>query len=260
MKLNYMIPHDKLYVHMPYARLMHNLEEFCQSGTNCEIYITAQGIDSSDKKEFKKINTTFDKYNLKKSIHSCFMDLNPGSMDEEIRKISFKRLKQCLDICAELKADRMVAHTHFSPIFYKSQKKRWIEDSLKVWEPLSKHANKNGIAIAIENSLDDSCWAVLEILKRVQDFKACFDIAHYNVFSPLGWQGELEKYPKGAILEVHISDNKGDFDQHLPLGEGNIDFKKFFKLLNDKKIEPFITIEPHDKEGMIKGLEYIKNL
>jgi sugar phosphate isomerase/epimerase len=251
------IPHDKLYIHMPYARLRDNLEEFCRLKVNCEIYIDADALDTMTKSRIELINTTFDKYNINKSIHGAFMDLNPGSADKQIRQVSFNRFKQCIDMCAKLKARRMVTHTFFYPIFYKSRKKQWLDDSLQVWQPISEYAKEKGVSIAIENSLDDSPWATLELLNKIKSFKACFDIAHYNVFSPIGWEEELLKYPQDSIIEAHLSDNQGKADEHLALGEGAIDFKKFFKILGDRKPTPYFTIEPHDKEGMLKGLKYI---
>ncbi len=255
-----MIPKEKLYIHMPFLNLIENIEDYCQLGCNCEIYMSAENLDSINKAWIDKINAAFEKYNLSKSLHAPFSDLNQGSIDETIRTASLNRFKQSLEVCVKLKADRMVIHTHFNPIFYKNHKQQWLENSIRSLRPLSNYAREKNITILVENSIDPSPWAVLELIKRIDNLKACFDIAHYNVFNPHGWEKEFMKYPPESIMEVHLSDNRGSEDEHLPLGEGSIDFKKFFKILNDRRLKPYIVLEPHDKEGLLKNLEYIKGL
>ena len=94
---------------------------------------------------------------------------------------------------------------------------------------MAREAKKKNIAVHIENSIDDSPSAVAAILKAHAFFGACFDIAHHNVFNPNGWKDALDKYPIGSIKEIHLSDNNGCEDLHLPLGEGSLDFKEFFR-------------------------------
>ncbi|MFH0731883.1 MAG: sugar phosphate isomerase/epimerase family protein [Candidatus Omnitrophota bacterium] len=255
-----MIPHDKIYIHMPFNNLINNLDEFCRLKFNCEIYFAADALTTIRGGQIKRINAAFDKNNIKRSIHAPFMDLNPGSYDMEIRQISINRYKQSIDACVKLKAERMVVHTHYSPIFHRGHKEAWLANTASGINSVCDYAAKKSVTIAVENSLDDSSWPTLELLKQVGRLKACFDVAHYNVFSPLGWEAELAQYKPDSILEVHLSDNNGKADEHLPLGEGIIDFKKFLKIIAEKNISPFITIEPHDKEGLYKGLEYIKKL
>ena len=255
-----MIPREKLYIHLPFLDLIENLESFPQLGVNCEIYMSAENLDSISRAQKERINAVFEKHNLNKSLHAPFSDLNPGSIDKTIRAASLDRFKQSLEVCANLKADRMVMHTHFDPIFYKNHKELWLDNSIQSLAALSKYARQKNITILIENSIDQSPWAVLELIKRTDNLKACFDIAHYNVFSPLGWEKEFAEYPPELITEVHLSDNRGSEDEHLPLGEGSIDFKKFFKMMNDRKLKPYIVLEPHDKEGLFKNLEYIRTL
>lgn len=45
------------------------------------------------------------------------------------------------------------------------------------------------------------------------------------------------------LLEVHLSDNDGVEDQHLPLGRGNVDFKAVARGLRNINFDRFMTIE-----------------
>lgn len=254
-----MINRDKLFIHMPFFRLIDNLEQYCALNVNCEIYISAEALDSLEQTHIDKINLALDKHNLKRSVHAPFMDLNPGSLDRNIREAARGRFTQCIDVCIKLKADRMVTHAFFNAHFYKKHKKEWLENAARLWKDVYEYADSKKVLIAMENTFESSAWAVLELLKKVKGIKACFDIAHYNVCAPEGWEGEFSKYQPDSILEVHCSDNDGTDDKHMPLGEGNIDFKKFFSLLKEKNISPFVVLEPHDRAGLIKNLEYMKS-
>ena len=51
------------------------------------------------------------------------------------------------------------------------------------------------------------------------------------------------------LLEVHLNDNDGSDDQHLPLGMGNIDFASVVRGLNRIGFDGFSTIEIEPHEG-----------
>ena len=85
----------------------------------------------------------------------------------------------------------------------------------------------------------------------------CSDTAHHNVFGkvPLSvWLEALGKY----LAEVHLHDNHGEADEHLPVGEGTFDFKQFFSLLSERKLSPIYTLEPHEEEHLWRGMEAVK--
>ena len=57
------------------------------------------------------------------------------------------------------------------------------------------------------------------------------------------------------IKEVHLHDNNSHADDHLPLGDGEIDFPLFFKLIKQYGVNPIYTIEPHRVEDLERSLE-----
>ena len=57
---------------------------------------------------------------------------------------------------------------------------------------------------------------------------------------------------------MHIHDNMGKKDEHLPLGKGTIDWKQVMEKLSDYK-GIFVTEMGSVEEG-IQSLEFLKNL
>jgi sugar phosphate isomerase/epimerase len=62
------------------------------------------------------------------------------------------------------------------------------------------------------------------------------------------------------VTHLHLHDNDGTADQHLPLGQGTIDFAYLFRFLTSPQgppARPLIALEPHREEDvpqMVAGL------
>ncbi|MFH1406786.1 MAG: sugar phosphate isomerase/epimerase family protein [Candidatus Omnitrophota bacterium] len=253
---------DRLYFHVPYRDLLENLTQVLRNRVNCEIYIGSSALDAPAKREINLINESFKKEGLRKIMHGPFHDLNSGSFDTEVRRISERRYIQAIEFCSALGSGNIVMHTGYQPIFYYYAKDLWMQNALGCWEAVIKQAKKHGITICVENSVDTSADVIVELVKKAgsDNFKACFDIAHYNVFSKVPILESLNAYPPGLIREIHLSDNDGTSDAHLALGEGKIDFPAFFKELDTLGIAPIVTVEPHTPEDIPKSLAYLKGL
>ena len=61
-----------------------------------------------------------------------------------------------------------------------------------------------------------------------------------------------------CIKHVHMHDNFGDDDAHLPLGEGSIDLKRVVNNLESKKYDGIYILEVNDYDSIKKSYEYIK--
>ena len=87
----------------------------------------------------------------------------------------------------------------------------------------------------------------------------CFDTGHFNVFSraPLNlWLKELGQY----LGHLHLHDNHGSFDEHLPVGNGTFPFAELFSALRGIKARPLITLEAHAQADLWQSLDNIKKM
>jgi len=250
---------EEIFVHVPYRMLLANLEKVVELGINCEIYVDSEALDNYTSKEIDLINSIFSKYGLKKILHGPIYDLNPGSLDSKIREVSQERIKQTISFCEKLNIEHIVFHHGFHHVYYRNHREEWLKNSIAIWRTVVNYCLDKKISLAIENSLDPDPNIIIELIKKINssNFKACFDIGHFNAFGEKPVLEIFKEYPKEFIQEIHLSDNWGDFDTHLALGKGNIDFKSFFELLAEMRINPIITIEPHSLEDVRPSLEYI---
>jgi sugar phosphate isomerase/epimerase len=60
------------------------------------------------------------------------------------------------------------------------------------------------------------------------------------------------------LKHVHLHDNHGQSDQHLPVGKGSIDFDPFFEALNKYVPEATVSIEViAEPQAVVENVIYI---
>ena len=88
------------------------------------------------------------------------------------------------------------------------------------------------------------------------DLNIIIDINHSNLHENLV---KVCENCRGIIAHVHMSDNHGAWEDHLPPGEGNIDFPEVFVALRANGYTGPWNLELHPKDGEIT-LPWLKQL
>lgn len=165
------------------------------------------------------------------TLHGAFYDVLPFSWDSGIRKNSIYRMQQSVEIADELGCRGVVFHTNFNPDFLNNRKYRdnWLESMRAV---ISQLLSGSSCEIYLENMFDQSPCELEEEAVLLQDesrFGICLDIAHMRLATdePQEWLQVLAPY----IRHFHINDTYLKYDDHLALGQGNIDWKEMETLL-----------------------------
>ena len=87
---------------------------------------------------------------------------------------------------------------------------------------LVERAEKRGVRIALENV--SNTHILMYILDSVESsmLGLCYDSGHDYIWSPEPYE-LLGKY-RDRLFAVHLHDNMGEKDDHLPLGQGNVNW------------------------------------
>lgn len=88
---------------------------------------------------------------------------------------------------------------------------------------LVERAEARGVRLAVEN-VRDTC-ALCALLDGIDSpmLGWCYDSGHDLLWSPAPYQ-LMNRYG-GRLFALHLHDNRGQADEHLPPGEGKIDWK-----------------------------------
>jgi sugar phosphate isomerase/epimerase len=194
--------------------------------------------------EIAKLARLLSDAGIEVSVHGPVHDLNPGSLDVVVRDYTRHCYFKTLAVCRALGARSLVLHEGVNPLLPESALDKWLESSIRTWKPIVELAEQLPITIRLENMFVPSPKHVVALKNGLASDSVgiCFDIGHFNVYSKASlsdWLNELGT----DIVEVHLNDNMGTEDEHLALGKGTVDFRRFFRELAARNIKPQFTIE-----------------
>lgn len=246
------------HIHIPFHKIFEYIDFIKKRALNLELYFSSAVLDTISGDDLTDFQKALD-YNPSLSIHAPFMDLSPGAVDSEVRKVTLARFSSTLDLAEVLKPSIIVFHSGYEKWKYDFNVDLWLENSLRTWRPIHERAGNIGVQIAIENIFEDNPNNLRLLMENMNsdNFGICFDTGHLNLFSKVvleEWMESLNPY----ILELHLHDNNKKADQHLAIGEGTFDFETFFTLLRNK--DCLRTIEAHTPESVVTSLAYLKKI
>jgi sugar phosphate isomerase/epimerase len=197
---------------------------------------------------------------LRTFTHGPFLGLDIASLDAHIAEYSAACLARGLEVTAGLGGPAMVVHTSYSPRFSRAGLREWIGNWSERMGPILEKARGLGVRIALENVWEERPEALarlIEVLPR-RDAMVCLDTGHINAFSRLPvtrwWELLGER-----VIALHLHDNDGLSDDHLPPGDGIFDFPSLAGILRRRATLPLMTFEV-DVAGAIAGRSHLEAL
>lgn len=160
------------------------------------------------------------------SMHGALHDTFYTSVDPLIREVVKKRFLQSIKIASFHGINRIVFHSSYrkflngmSPATIDT----FVKNSVDFWKDMEGNIPSD-MMLFIENVEDEDPEVLVRIFEEIGNpqIRCCLDIGHayFNGrdVSLNRWIDVLKNY----IGHIHIHDNHGNHDQHLPLGQGSI--------------------------------------
>ncbi len=199
-------------------------------------------FDFQDPKYLEEIAREFKKNGIKvKSMHMPINGVDISLIEEYDRVWSIREVEKTILALLRLEGEIIVIHPG-SSIEDEKERKQRREKSEQSLEEILKFCEHWGIKIALENTLPgkigDSVSEILEIVKNFdsKNLGICLDTGHCNITSSLyNHDGVIDslKVIRDYLCHLHIHDNFGKSDDHCLPFEGNINWKKFNKVLKE---------------------------
>ncbi len=184
-------------------------------------------------KQHKKI---IENFSGRISIHAPFVGIRQTHRDYLLKEAVKKRMQKTFEMAKELKPEILVFHSGIiGDIKRWKLENFWLEETTTFWKSEIKKYETERIKIVIENLVEESPDILIKLCDAVNSdfFALCLDIGHMNVFSELSPSYWVKKMSK-KLQYVHLHDNNGENDEHLPVGKGNIDFDSFFDSIKNR--------------------------
>lgn len=249
----------RVQVHIPYAILVERLAEVVDAGLCPEVYIDAPSLSALEAGTLATLREALDSKGLTLTIHGPYMDMSPGGVDEGVRLLTVEQFSRLISKTIPLKPEVIVLHGGYDERYFDGDSALWLRQSVKTWTLLAKEAEEAGVILAIENIFEERPDTLKELVCAIgsPNLRVCIDSGHLNLYSGVAmeeWFSTLGPY----IAELHIHDNHGVRDDHLPVGDGEIDFPLFFRLVAQYANGPVKTIEPHGEDVLWRGLSAVR--
>ncbi len=163
-------------------------------------------------------------------------DINLTSENKAIREASFSEYKKSIEFAGMIGASHVVIHPGFcfSPVFDRKLAQDRATDYINQLCEVAKPLN---VKLVIENVgyngssmfTQDEFASFLDSIDETAGYLIDTGHAHLN-----GWDiPKLIKDTKERLLAIHIHDNSGVADEHLPVGEGTIQWEGIFAAIKE---------------------------
>ncbi|MEM2944013.1 MAG: sugar phosphate isomerase/epimerase family protein [Methanomassiliicoccales archaeon] len=175
-------------------------------------------------------------YPLQFSAHAPLSDVNIGSLNPRLREAAVREIIDGLKSANRMNFDVYTIHPGFwSPIGL-LDKEGVYEAVHKSLSEIEKASMDTGVRVALENmpNMQISMGRTPDDLMRMLDgfeIDICFDVGHAHTCQSIDEFCKLTS----RFVNVHVHDNRGEYDEHLPIGSGTIDFRRVLKLLTGYK-------------------------
>ena len=199
--------------------------------------------------ELKTLKAYLRKYEI--IIHAPWVGLSLISPHQEIREITLKLYLKTLRIADALKAKLVTFHCGDSIIYESKEKimKNLIQNLKKI-----KSCHKGRTVFAVENvpaiprgakiSYPGFPEDLIYLKKNIPWLNFTLDIGHvFQTGKNLKLISDFLKKYKTSISDIHFHDAILKGKAHLALGKGDIDFNKFFRILNKIDYSGYVSLE-----------------
>lgn len=199
-------------------------------------------------------------YGMTFTVHSSIADTDAAAVNSRMREAACMEFMSEMEAAVSFGAECITIHPGIINLSVKGIRDRSLEAAKNTMRVLDRAQAEYGLPVAIENMPNFDIMLGIQA-KELQEIVAgtdlgiCLDIGHANTSGQLD---PMIKTFKDRIINVHIHDNHGKSDEHLTLGDGNIDFPKVLKKMSFYKGR--YIIESKSLESAVKSQEVLRDL
>jgi len=267
-------PRERFGYHVVYDRDIHDAIDF--AATHGFGYIVPDLMiprfwpESLSPSERRSIRTHAEKKGVSISFHAPSDNLNIASPYPEVRNGILLRMKVCLELARDLKAERFTIHPSQPPGFTSGGRPgTYLEEHGEIY----REALKEGIMGVIGESEDvQICVENEPLTPFVEEVLESLIAAEESLFltmdapkaldprkgAPVDRVEAFYRRNVGRIREIHLHDKRPDGTYHDILGHGEVDVEKYLLMFAPHDVH--FTLEIRPRENAHKSLLHIQGL
>ncbi len=246
------------YPNHPRKDLLEEIEWIGKNGFDFVDLFLEEDLAAPHMVDIKATKKLLKKYNLSTVGHTPWY-LPTGSPSKTIRDAAVTEANKCFEVFTQLNVKFVTIHSNWPPKLFSL--KEGIKFQVETLRKIVRNAKAFDISIVYEpiDSPYDNVKNIAEILDSVPDLYLHIDIGHANL-SGRNPEEFIKKLHK-RLKHIHLHDNDGNRDLHLPIGAGKINWGRLIRVLK-KYYDGTITLEifSQDRDFVLLSKEKLKTL
>ena len=228
---------------------------------NPEIGLEGDVLYTAKQEDFRARALFLSDRGLQCTLHAPFQDMLPGAEDQFVLRAVRDKLQRCFDLIEIFRPRSVVCHLGYLDCVHSYDLDRWLAISLQTWRELLAVAENYTTPVMFENTYEPGPRIHKLVLEALNSPLAgfCLDVGHLLAFARVAWPGWLESL-ENWLGQLHLHDNHGYRDEHLPVGKGDFDFASLFGALKSRGLKPLITLEPRSEASLWESLNALDRL
>jgi sugar phosphate isomerase/epimerase len=160
------------------------------------------------------------------------------------------QLKETVDMAVKMGAKALTTHPGLIHRLEDRVRNMGMHYSIETLTEATEYAKEGGIIFSVENMPNRYAFFCNSAQEHVVFVQKCgchatVDLGHANT------TGDIKQFLKmKKIHYYHLSDNNGEKDQHLPFGDGNLDFSLINGIDN-------VIIELNNYDNVLKSRDFL---
>ena len=180
--------------------------------------------------------------------------VSTADLTDSLRETSLNEVLESLQVAADLRPLKVVLHPSYIGglsvlVLDQARHRAW-----RSLEAVVEKADQLGLCLCIENMFPRSNSLVepedfVPVFENFPSLKLTLDTGHAHMQSKGSKRtlGFIKRFG-GLIDHIHVNDNFGKEDNHLPVGAGSVDFPKVIKSLKKIGYDKTITLEVFSRD------------
>ena len=227
----------------PMRDLLQEIRDFAEAGFDfVDITLEPTGA-RPDQVDVKSVRRELDANQLLAVGHTAWY-MPIASQFPELRQAGIDILVRCIQTFSELQVPLMNVH----PDIRREQRgpDALTTANAESIAELTEIGRRLGVRLMVENQA--GTFSQVKFMSRILNAAPTagfhLDAAHSNLSGDYNRVDELLEAFASRLVHVHLSDNKGgDWDLHLPLGAGSIDWQRVIRSLKGAGYDGTVTLE-----------------
>lgn len=231
--------------------IFERLEDICHGGfLMVEVCSSPRHLDYHDRRAVERAAGRIRELGMEAySFHAPFdPQIDITALEEDRRNHARDEILEAAEAAAALEVRHFVIHP--GPEEERSragdQRIRRLENAAGVLDQVATRCRRLGIGFVIENMLphlmfgntSDMLW-IMGAIEEI-DVGTCLDTGHAHL------TGDIYRVMyklSGHLQMIHLNDNRGDGDDHLPPGQGRIDWNRLLSKLAETGFKGGMILE-----------------